>query len=297
MEETGEQGMIPDPVGMVWHNGHIDEDVLTGAVFSTLRYVSAAFVKFLARLARLNGLDPNVFLTSGRVTFEPWPGWTIRDGLGSEFSKMDHSTAAARQMRSEKGSLAPDVIIRADNWQLVIEAEDSKPYNAVQLVQQYVLACHGATEAHKDTYHVLVGPTIGRPRGLDAEIRAIWGKHEHAFTGGGGSLAQLRSRLLWIGWAEIEGVFQEAIDGTAEEVRYLLTDVCALLRDKGYREVNPPHAAIDAIRTAASATRSLVEHVHRADSFPSESLAQIVPHSDTILRLADLCAVGKVHHE
>jgi hypothetical protein len=56
------EGLVPDPVGLVWHNGHIDEDVQTGAVFSTLRYVPAAFMKFLARLAWLNDLAPDVFL-------------------------------------------------------------------------------------------------------------------------------------------------------------------------------------------------------------------------------------------
>lgn len=231
-----------DAAGRIWQHGRVNEDVLTGAVFATLRYVRAACRGFLARLAHLNGLARDTFDTPESVTFDPWPSWTVADPLRRAFFQMERGGVRGRGARVEKGSVTPDVVLTAGDWRLVVEAEDSKPYDAVQLVQHYVIARLEDADGPTRTYHVLLGPTLARPRRLDADLGDIWRRHDRALTVPGASLGDLQTRLLWIGWNDIEGVLQETLPGTSEGERHLLLDIAALLHMQGYRMVTPPPA-------------------------------------------------------
>jgi hypothetical protein len=274
-----------DPAGLIWQRGHVNEDVLTGAVFATLRYVRVARRGFLARLAHLNRLPRNTFDTSESVTFDPWPGWTVGDLLRRVFFQMERGGARGRGVRVEKGSVAPDVVLTASDWRLAVEAEDSKPYDAVQLVQHYVTARLEDADGPTRTYHVLVGPTLAPPRRLDADLGDIWRRHERALTVPGASLADLRARLLWIGWHDIEAVLQEALPETSEGERHLLLDIIALLHLKCYRMVDPPRAALEGTLPVAGNIQAVIDQLTRAERFPVEGLARLLPQAAAVRRL------------
>jgi hypothetical protein len=292
MAALGPETMLPspvdrDPAGLIWQRGHVNEDVLTGAVFAALSYARAACHGFLVRLAHLNRLKHDTFDSPELVTFDPWPSWTVAGPLRRVFFQMERGRKRRAGVRVEKGSLAPDVILTAGDWRLAVEAEDSKPYNAVQLVQQYVVGRLEDAGGPRQTYHVLVGPTLGRPRRLDADLAAIWRQYDRTLSVPGANLADLRTRLLWIGWSDIEGVLRDALPSASEGERRLLLDIAALLHTKGYWMVHPPRAALEDTLRVAGSTRALVNQFVRAERFPAEVLTQLLQWSDSIQPLIE----------
>jgi hypothetical protein len=284
-------GQPPPGSGLLWHNGHVDEDVLSGHVFSALRYVADARHAFLSRLAQLKGLPEDALKDDRAVMFEPWPPWEVPTDHRRVFSgiRNERRTGSPRTRREEKGGIVPDLLLTAPGWRLVIEAEASKPYDAAQVVQQYTLdRLNGPREM--PTFYVLVGPTIGRPRQLDDDIRRIWQQHEDALGALGIRLEHLLQQLLWIGWRDIQGLCRRMVPHVSEREALILLDVAELLTAQGYREIESPREALDACQGAVSDLRRLLGVFHHADSFPVEVLDRVFEARDSIQKTAELIA-------
>jgi hypothetical protein len=202
-------------VGVNWHIGGIDEDVITGHVFSTLRYVPRACDAFLQALTRQNrdilgATDP--FNPRGPVIFEPWPAWRVPDAkarmiaalnklVQQEIQSLGQEPSPADVLRL-KGTVIPDVVLRGPGWNLVIEAEWSYAANVPQLVEQVLLAHDNLPEA-RHTFVALVNRRVSPPGALRSEVERVLERIPQA----GLRASEIVSRILWFNWQGIASIF------------------------------------------------------------------------------------------
>ncbi len=160
---------------------------------------------------------------------------------------------------------------------LLVEAEESKDYDAVQLIQQYVLSrTPSYQEKNRETYQLLVSGSLGRPPGLNNDIRSSWEKHYENRPPCGGHYIDLINHLLWIGWEEMEGLFRECAPKVSKSEAVILLDTCEVLRAKGHTHVNSPKLGLEKTGRLASELQALINKIQTADSFPKDILELIV---------------------
>ena len=284
-----------DPaLGLCWHHGHIDEDVLTGHVFSALRYVRTAREKFLRHLCEVNPIDHQILRICEEVRFDPWPGWEVPKEFREVFPNME-SKSRHQSSGKEKGAIEPDVVIQGDGWRLLVEAEESKEYEPVQLIQQYVLSRTSYIDRNRQTFQLLVAPTLGRPSKLNDDILKAWNGHALEQCEGG-SPDDLVKHLLWIGWEEIEGVLIDCAHQAPDPEKLILLDTCRLLRKKGYARVKSPRRGLEECRGLAKALQDLLTKIKAADNFPKHILEEILQARSTVEALTQSLRFAECHN-
>lgn len=261
--------------GVCWHHGHIDEDILTGHAFSALRYVPKAREEFLRHLCKLNKLPDETLKIGQEVRFEPWPGWEVPKGFRETFCQMEAKTKDGAEAK-EKGGIEPDVVLLGEDWRLLVEAEESKDYDEVQLIQQYVLSRTSYQDKSRKTYQLLVGPTLGRPSKLNDDVQDEWKKHPEGLKRCEGDPDDLVEHLLWIGWKEIEGLFTDCAREVSWSEKLILLDTCEVLRAKGHAHVKSPRQSLKECECSEKGVQELVNKIRVADSFPASVFETIV---------------------
>ena len=182
-----------------------------------------------------------------------------------------------RPEAKEKSGIEPDLVILGEGWRLLVEAEESKDYDAVQLIQQYVLSrTPSYQEKNRKTYQLLVSGSLGRPSGLHNDIRSSWEKHYENRTPCGGDYMDLIKHLLWIGWEEMEGLFRECALKVSKSEAVILLDTCEVLRAKGHTHVDAPKLSLEETGRLAKELQALINKIQTADSFPEDVLELIV---------------------
>lgn len=291
VDESLPPGLSNARAGLCWHNGSIDEDVLTGEVFRTIRYVPAAASEFLRALRRLNRVFSPGDSSLPVLEFKPWPGWTVPDGPFPQLFEAMQSSVKIDDEAGEKGGIVPDLVIESPAWRLLVESEESKNYDAVQLIQQYLMSRITTCPTSRQTYQLLVGPTLARPGALGTDIVEIWETYRKpiekaGITPGKGGLRDLLEHLLWIGWGEIEGVFNDLAHRLSPPESCMLCDCISVLNKKGHAHILPPVSVLQACSAEASSVEELRRSLTRAGRFPEDRLSPVLKFKNALLDLS-----------
>ncbi|KKL84860.1 hypothetical protein LCGC14_1960500, partial [marine sediment metagenome] len=108
-----------------------------------------------------------------QIIYQAWPSWDVPEDYREVFFRMQSSNK--RKSRGEKGGIEPDVVITGRGWRLIVESEESHDYEAVQMVQQYVVSqVENQRHGDEQVFQLLLGPTLGRPRLLSEDIQKVW---------------------------------------------------------------------------------------------------------------------------
>jgi len=120
---------------------------------------------------------------------------------------------------------------------------------------------------------------------MEDDIRTIWRQHERWLSGCEVSLDHFLAHLLWIGWADIEGIFRRSAIEVAENEALMLLDTAELLAAEGYREIETPAGALEASLQAVPRLGELFDVLHRSDSFDSLTVARVLEAREELIRM------------
>lgn len=279
--------MLISPVK--WYHGHIDEDILTSYIFSTLQYVPSAWHAFFQRIIELN---PELKSYSWpefdeQIIFQAWPSWEVPEDYREVFFRMQN--ANKRKTHGEKGGIEPDVVITGRGWRLIVESEESHDYEAVQMVQQYVVSqVENQRHGDEQVFQLLLGPTLGRPRLLSEDIQKVWKQYGNALKKCGGNLVHQLKHLYWIGWEEVAVIFEtEALEMKHPE-NMILLNALEILKAKGYFPIPSPKDILKQIAVRPEFVQRInawVDELIAKDKFENKTLNEIFKRKNQLQSL------------
>jgi len=247
---------------------HVDEDLLTHAVFGLLRYLPSElwFHPFLQKLRQRN---PRALKVLNRPsTLEEvrlWPSFPVPDEWGHAFWRPQRRKG---ELEIPKGSIYPDALIETSDWIMLVECEYSLKVDTEQLFQQFAVASREA--GSREFFVLLVNDALSRPSHckvasanrqkpkasvkVDDSIEDYVAKCCSLELNLPFDIHQVTQRLLWISWQALYGLLRDlkldedpGFHALPRYYRNMIEIMCQDVRDLLEREglVPPPYGIVE----------------------------------------------------
>jgi len=214
------------------------EDVLTSSVFALLRYLPPSLASYLLAKWAYVPLQPD----PPAVDF--WPQYPTPAGFGIFLSPADQEEIA------DRGDSEPDVIIRTDEWLVLVEVKYRSHLDPAcdQLGRELAIGHRLAKGEGRRLRLLVVTADVLRPRPGGQDVVVGTQRALARVRDAGGSvttemIASVPPSLRWISWQRIYKSLSRTAtraDSAAQpdvsaHQRRLLEDTCALLELRGLR--------------------------------------------------------------
>jgi hypothetical protein len=207
------------------------EDVLTSSIFALLRYLPpSAACELLSRWA-----DVPIPSDPPDVIF--WPRYDTPAGFGIFLG-------AAEDEARDRGRTEPDVVIRNDEWLVLVEVKYRSHLDPAfdQLGREFAIGYRLAEEEERRFRLLAVTADVLPPRPGGVELAAGTQRALGQVRERGGGVTEemigaVPDALRWIGWQRVYGTLSRAAarGEVADHGRRLLEDACKLLALRGLR--------------------------------------------------------------
>jgi hypothetical protein len=208
------------------------EDVLTSSVFALLRYLPPPLASYL--LAKWADIP----LQPAPLVVEFWPQYPTPPGFGVFLD------ASARAEPCNRGETEPDVVIRTDEWLVLVEVKYRSHLDPAydQLGRELAIGHRLAKEESRRLRLLVVTADVLRPRpgGQDLVVgtqRALARVRDAGGSVTGEMIASVPVALRWISWQRVYKSLSRpaARADVSPHHRRLLEDICRLLELRGLR--------------------------------------------------------------
>ena len=209
------------------------EDVLTSSVFALLKYLPSRLAcKLLAEFA-------DIPLQPGALELELWPRYSTPPGFPKPVgdAERDEETAI-------RGDTEPDVVIRAGEWLVLIEAKYRSALDDSydQLGREFAVGYQLAKGEDRRFGMVVVTAHTLPPTPVDVDLATGVRRVLAAASVGLGDAAEemvaaVSASLQWTSWQRVYRTLREARRNweVSESEHRLLEDVCQLLELRGLK--------------------------------------------------------------